>query len=67
VNQYNVLKESGMVRTFWKRQINLNNADLVKFAKFNPIASVNEEMMIQAKEIVNHTIPKVREAEGQNV
>jgi len=45
----------------------LNNADLVKFAKFNPMASVNEEMMIQAKEIVNHTIPKVREAEGQNV
>jgi hypothetical protein len=45
----------------------LNNADLVKFAKFNPIASINEEMMIQAKEIVNQTIPKVREAEGQNV
>jgi len=37
----------------------LNNADLVKFAKFNPVASVNEEMMIQAKEIVNNTIPKV--------
>ncbi|HEY7751384.1 MAG TPA: hypothetical protein VH917_03755 [Ignavibacteriaceae bacterium] len=36
----------------------LNNADLVKFAKFVPIASVNEEMMSQAKEIVNNTIPK---------
>ncbi len=48
----------------------LNNADLVKFAKFIPIASVNEEMMKQAKEIVNKTIPteieKVEE-ELQNV
>ena len=35
----------------------LNNADLVKFAKFIPIASVNEEMMKQAKNIVNQTIP----------
>jgi hypothetical protein len=35
----------------------LNNADLVKFAKFIPIASVNEEMMKQAKDIVNKTIP----------
>ena len=48
----------------------LSNADLVKFAKFIPIASVNEEMMKQAKEIVNKTIPteieKVEE-ELQNV
>lgn len=36
----------------------LNNADLVKFAKYQPIASVNEEMMNQAKEIVNSTVPK---------
>ena len=35
----------------------LKNADLVKFAKFIPIASVNEEMMKQAKDIVNKTIP----------
>lgn len=35
----------------------LNNADLVKFAKFIPLDSVNEEMMVQAKEIVNKTIP----------
>lgn len=30
----------------------LSNADLVKFAKYQPLASVNDEMMIQAKEIV---------------
>ena len=35
----------------------LNNADLVKFAKFIPLPSVNEAMMKQAKEIVNSTIP----------
>jgi hypothetical protein len=35
----------------------LNNADLVKFAKFVPMSKVNEEMMIQAYEIVNTTIP----------
>jgi len=34
----------------------LNNADLVKFAKFIPLPSVNEEMMKQAKEIVAKTI-----------
>jgi cell division protein YceG involved in septum cleavage len=48
----------------------LNNADLVKFAKFIPIASVNEEMMKQAKDIVNQTIPIVLEKveeEMQNV
>ena len=39
----------------------LNNADLVKFAKFIPLDSVNEEMMIQAKEIVNKTIPVEKE------
>jgi hypothetical protein len=46
----------------------LNNADLVKFAKFVPIASVNEEMMSQAKEIVNNTIPKesLREEKVKN-
>lgn len=36
----------------------LNNADLVKFAKFIPLPSVNEEMMKQAKEIVNKTAQK---------
>lgn len=39
----------------------LNNADLVKFAKFIPLDSVNEEMMTQAKEIVNQTIPVEKE------
>ena len=34
----------------------LNNADLVKFAKFQPLPSVNETMMNQAKEIVQSTI-----------
>jgi hypothetical protein len=48
----------------------LNNADLVKFAKFIPLPSVNEVMMKQAKEIVNTTIPKEQdlvEEEVQNV
>ena len=34
-----------------------SNADLVKFAKFEPMPKVNEEMMSQAFEIVNITIP----------
>ncbi|MDZ7623385.1 MAG: hypothetical protein U5J96_02920 [Ignavibacteriaceae bacterium] len=34
----------------------LNNADLVKFAKFIPLPSVNDTMMKQAKEIVTKTI-----------
>jgi hypothetical protein len=33
----------------------LSNADLVKFAKYQPLASVNEEMMRQAEEIVQKT------------
>ncbi len=33
----------------------LGNADMVKFAKFKPIPSVNEEMMKQAYDIVNKT------------
>ena len=36
----------------------LNNADLVKFAKFIPMSSVNEEMMKQAYDIVYSTIVK---------
>jgi hypothetical protein len=35
----------------------LNNADLVKFAKYQPLAIVNEQMMTQAREIVNTTVP----------
>lgn len=48
----------------------LNNADLVKFAKFIPLPSVNEVMMKQAKEIVNNTIlrePVQVEEEVQSV
>lgn len=37
----------------------LNNADLVKFAKFKPENSVNEEMMKQALDIVNRTADHV--------
>ncbi len=36
----------------------LSNADMVKFAKFVPMASVNEEMLQQAYEIVNNTKPE---------
>ncbi len=39
----------------------LNNADMVKFAKFSPMSSVNEEMMKQANEIVEKTIPKAEQ------
>ena len=45
----------------------LNNADLVKFAKFNPLPSVNDEMMKQAKDIVTKTIPKEREKVAEEV
>jgi len=49
----------------------LSNADLVKFAKFQPLESVNEEMMKQANKIVNKTIPHepvvVEQEEGVNV
>jgi len=36
----------------------LTNADLVKFAKFQPLESVNNEMMTQANDIVQNTIPQ---------
>lgn len=36
----------------------LDNADLVKFAKFEPMPSVNEEMMEQAIDVVRKTAPK---------
>ncbi|NLH61951.1 MAG: hypothetical protein GX452_11155, partial [Ignavibacteriales bacterium] len=45
----------------------LNNADMVKFAKYIPMDKINEEMMTQAKEIVNRTIPAVEESGEQNV
>lgn len=39
----------------------LSNADLVKFAKYIPMDSINQEMMKQAKEIIHKTIPAERE------
>ncbi len=45
----------------------LNNADMVKFAKFVPLSSVNEEMMKQAFEIVKKTIPSETAEEKQEV
>ena len=45
----------------------LNNADLVKFAKFNPLPSVNDEMMKQAKDIVTKTIPKEPEKVAEEI
>ncbi|MBE0539567.1 MAG: hypothetical protein IH620_07630, partial [Ignavibacterium sp.] len=43
----------------------LNNADLVKFAKFIPLEDVNLEMMTQAKEIVTKTITAQKEIEAE--
>lgn len=40
----------------------LTNADLVKFAKFIPVDSINIEMMNQARSIVQKTIPTQNEA-----
>ncbi len=45
----------------------LSNADMVKFAKFKPIPSVNEEMMEQAFEIVKKTIKEVGEVSFEEV
>ncbi len=46
-----------------------SNADLVKFAKFEPMPKVNDEMMNQAYGIVNQTIPvpPQKESEDKNV
>lgn len=43
----------------------LNNADLVKFAKFTPLESINLEMMNQAKEIVSRTTSANEKAETE--
>ncbi|MBK7629810.1 MAG: hypothetical protein IPJ23_03740 [Ignavibacteriales bacterium] len=40
-----------------------NNADLVKFAKFTPLESVNFEMMTQANEIIHRTMSVQKESE----
>lgn len=45
----------------------LENADMVKFAKYQPMDTINEEMMLQAKEIVNWTSKKVKPESEINV
>lgn len=45
----------------------LSNADMVKFAKYIPMDKINEEMMKQANEIINKTIPAEKPAEEENV
>ena len=45
----------------------LTNADLVKFAKFHPMPTVNEEMMKEAYFIVDHTKNKAAERELVNM
>jgi hypothetical protein len=44
-----------------------SNADLVKFAKFQPMPNVNDEMMNQAYQIVNDTIPKPKKIDTPEV
>lgn len=43
------------------------NADMVKFAKFQPLPSVNEEMLVQAYDIVNKTRNQTLQNEEKNV
>ena len=45
----------------------LNNADLVKFAKYSPLEIVNQEMMTQAKDIVMKTalLEKEEQVKGE--
>ena len=45
----------------------LANADMVKFAKFQPMPTVNEEMMKEAYFIVDFTKNKAAEKELQNM
>jgi len=46
----------------------LNNADLVKFAKYKPLPVVNEEMMKQAVDVVENTVPvKFENSNGKKV
>jgi cell division protein YceG involved in septum cleavage len=45
----------------------LNNADMVKFAKYIPLNSINAEMMKQAIEIVEKTVHNAVIKEAENV
>jgi len=44
-----------------------SNADMVKFAKFEPMPSVNDEMLKQAYDVVNETKPSELTPEGNDV
>ncbi|MFH1196176.1 MAG: hypothetical protein V1720_10710 [bacterium] len=55
LDQMRSVPEAGIIHD--KTRDFLNNADMVKFARFQPMPSVNEEMMKQAYEIVNTTKP----------
>ncbi|MCF8259575.1 MAG: hypothetical protein K9J12_02285 [Melioribacteraceae bacterium] len=50
------ISETGIIHDSTKQF--LENADMVKFAKFQPMPTVNEEMMKQAYDIVNKTKQK---------
>ncbi|MGE5354449.1 MAG: hypothetical protein ACM3P0_20365 [Acidobacteriota bacterium] len=56
VNNLSKVKEAEKVRVITSDF--LNNADLVKFAKYVPMESINEEMMSQARRIVSDTVPE---------
>ncbi len=44
----------------------LSGADLVKFAKYQPVAAENEEVISRARSIVEQTAPKPSESDGGN-
>lgn len=59
------LKKLSNGKLFEKVESFFSNADLVKFAKFQPLPSINEKMMIQAYDIVKSTKETVaNETEG---
>lgn len=55
VNNLSKVKETENIRVITSDF--LNNADLVKFAKYVPMESINGEMMAQARRIVKDTVP----------
>jgi hypothetical protein len=65
MNQLKTVKEAKII--YGTTDDFLNNADMVKFAKFVPLDSVNEEMMKQAKDIVYKTIEKESEIDEKPV
>lgn len=59
------LNKRGNINITTKAEEFFSNADLVKFAKFIPMPSVNEEMMKQAYEIVESTTLKEEKIEPE--